>query len=96
VGTLQNIRRKIRAGMYEMTDHARIEMLEDGFQVPDVENGILTGRIVRTFTEDRRGDRYAIEGQAKDRRAITIICRVRELGMLRIVTLWAGGYDENY
>ena len=95
MGTLRNIRRKIQSDAYEMTDHARTEMTDDGLEVADIEHAILTGKIVRTLTEDARGVRCVIVGQSNDRQ-VSVVCRLRETGMLRIVTVWAGGYNEEY
>ncbi len=93
MGTLRNIRRKVRAENYEITDHARTEMQDDDLEIADIENAILHGKIVRRLTNDVRGTRYIIvgRGQSGD---ITVVCRILSSGLLRIITLWSGGLDE--
>ena len=44
--TLKVIREKVHQREYVMTIHAEEEMDNDGFSIYDVENGILTGKIV--------------------------------------------------
>jgi hypothetical protein len=49
-----------------MTDHAMDEMAEDGLDIVDVENAVLTGRLSRLEKDDPRGTKYVIEGVAAD------------------------------
>lgn len=62
---LNEMREKVRRRQYVMTVHAEEEMDADGLSIFDVENAVLTGRIVeRQVDVDRpKGDRkYVIRG----------------------------------
>jgi hypothetical protein len=39
----------VRNGLYYLTEHADDEAMQDGFDIYDIENGILTGRIRKTW-----------------------------------------------
>ena len=91
---LSTIRQKIRSEKYKSTDHARTEMQDDDLQVGDIERAILNGRIEKTLTEDLRGPRYVVVGRGQSDNAVTVICRVLPTGILRIITVWSGGLDE--
>jgi hypothetical protein len=41
------------------------------------------------MTQDERGPRYRIEGPARDRRLIHVLCRFRENANLIIITVYA-------
>ncbi len=43
---LRRLREKVRAGQYVMSDHAEEQMDEDGLEIFDVEQVILTGKII--------------------------------------------------
>ena len=91
MSTLGNIRRKVRANQYEITDHARAEMQDDDLRVADLEHAILFGKIAQTLTDDLRGTRYVIW---ESNRNVTVVCRILPNGLLRIITVWSGGPDE--
>ena len=93
MGTLRNIRRKIQTEHYRFTDHARGEMQDDDLTVADIERAILNGRIARTLTDDPRGERHVITGRSHTDE-VTVVCRVLADGIVLIITVWAGGPDE--
>ena len=43
------IRALVRNGLYYLTEHADDEAIADGFDIYDVEHGILNGKIRRTW-----------------------------------------------
>ncbi len=49
MSTLKNIRRKIAAGIYELTHHAESEKEADDLTTQDVECAIRYGRIVTAY-----------------------------------------------
>lgn len=59
--------------------------MADDFDIHDVEYGILTGRIRRTW---RRQGKYEIVGNATDGRSIGIVCRVTQTGKVRVITVY--------
>ncbi len=72
-----------------MSSHAEDEMSDDGLERNDIEHAILKGRIDKTLTKDIRGTRYRIEGPAKDRRLIHVVCRFKENSDLIIITVYS-------
>ena len=71
--------------MYYLTEHAYDEASEDGFDVYDVEQGILTGKIRKTW---RREGKYELIGSALDGRPIGVVCRITLSGKVRVITVY--------
>jgi hypothetical protein len=71
--------------MYYLTEHAYDEASEDGFDVYDVEQGILTGRIRKSW---RRQAKYEVIGSALDQRPIGIVCRITLSGKVPVITVY--------
>jgi len=87
--TLQKIQQRIIDRNYYVSSHAEEEMIDDDLERKDVENAILKGRINKKMTRDIRGTRYRIEGPARDRRVIHVLCRFKEGSNLIIITVYA-------
>lgn len=83
---LKEIQAIVRNGLYYLTEHADDEAIVDGFDIYDVENGILTGKIRRTWPKD---DKYEIIGLALDGRSIGAVCRITNTGKVRVITVYA-------
>jgi Domain of unknown function (DUF4258) len=49
-----------------MTVHAMEEMAEDKLDILDIEQAILTGKVVRRQKDNPRGTKYVVEGFAND------------------------------
>lgn len=81
------IRALVRNGLYHLTEHADDEASVDGFDIYDVEYGILNGRIRRTWS---REGKYEIVGVSLDGRPIGIVCRITGTGKVRVIT----GYED--
>ncbi len=62
---LKQIQALVRNGLYYLTGHADEEAAEDDFDIYDIEHGILTGRIRKTWP---REGKYEIVGSALDGR----------------------------
>lgn len=77
----------VRSGLYYLTEHAVEESTADGFDIYDVEHGILTGKVRRAWPKEGK---YEIVGKALDGRAIGIVCRLTQLGKVRVIT----GYED--
>lgn len=86
---IQKIRQKIIDRNYYLASHAEDEMLDDELERKDIENAILKRRIEKRLTYDARGTRYRLEGPAKDRRLVHVICRFKDEGTLVIITAYA-------
>jgi hypothetical protein len=70
--------------MYYLTEHAYDEAHEDGFDVYDVEQGILNGKIRKAW---RREGKYELIGSAFDGRPIGIVCRITLSEKVRVITV---------
>jgi hypothetical protein len=64
--TIERIREAIRLRFYDMTLHAMEEMAEDNLDILDVEQALLTGKVLRTERNDPRGTKHVVEGLATD------------------------------
>jgi hypothetical protein len=61
---LKQAREKVRGRQYLMTTHAEEEMDEDGLTIFDVEEGILTGRVIaRQRDRETHEWKHVIEGR---------------------------------
>jgi hypothetical protein len=68
-----------------LTEHADYEAEAEGFDIYDVEYGILTGKIRRTWP---REGKYEVVGSALDGRPVGIVCRITQTGKVRIITVY--------
>ena len=79
------IRALVRNGLYYLTEHADEEAMAENFDIYDIEYGILTGKIRRTWP---REGKYEIVGSALDGRPIGIVCRITQRGKVRVITVY--------
>ncbi|QOJ17591.1 MAG: DUF4258 domain-containing protein [Phycisphaeraceae bacterium] len=82
-------RRKVALGHYELTGHAKSEMEQDGFTIEDIKSAIYTGRIAAVQRHGRGRRKDVVHGKGVDGRGIRLVCRLTELGRLRIITVFA-------
>ena len=78
----------MRYGLYYLTEHADDEAAIDDFDIYDVENGILTGKVRRTWPKEGK---HEIIGVSLDGRAIGIVCRFTRSKKVRVITV----YEDN-
>ncbi|MCC6127100.1 MAG: DUF4258 domain-containing protein [Pirellulales bacterium] len=74
-----------RSGLYYLTEHAFDEALADGFDIHDVEYGILNGKTRRTWP---REGKIEVVGSALDGRAMGVVCRITPGNKVRIKTVY--------
>ena len=79
------IRALVRNGLYYLTEHADEEAMAENFDIYDVEYGILTGKIRRTWPHEGK---YEVVGSALDGRAIGVVCRITQTGKVRVITVY--------
>jgi len=79
------IRSLVRNGLYYLTEHADDEASVDGFDIYDVEYGILNGKIRKTWP---REGKYEIVGVSLDKRRVGIVCRITETGKVSVITVY--------
>ena len=75
----------VRNGLYFLTEHADDEAIADGFDIYDVQYGLLSGRIRRTWP---REGKYEAVGSALDGRPIGVVCRIARTGKVRVITVY--------
>jgi hypothetical protein len=75
----------VRNGLYYLVEHALDEAIIDGFDVYDVEYGILTGKIRRSWPKEGK---YEVVGYAIDGRPIGVVCRITQTGKVRVITVY--------
>ena len=86
---IEILRRKIVSGHYELTQHAKDEAADDGFDVEDVESIVLTGEITETLTDDDRGPRHIVKGLSKNKEEAEAVCRILPSGKMRVITVYS-------
>ena len=82
---IRQIQALVRNGLYYLTEHADNEAMAEDFDIYDVEYGILTGKIRRTWP---RENKYEVIGSALDGRPIGIVCRITQTGKVRVITVY--------
>lgn len=82
---IDRLRTLVRSGLYYLTEHADSEMIEDGFDIYDVEHAISAGRIRRIWP---REGKYEIVGMSLDARPIGVVCRMTVGGKVRVITVY--------
>jgi hypothetical protein len=83
--SLKQIQALVRNGLYYLTEHACDEAADDDFDVYDMEHGILTGRMRRTWP---REGKHEIVGVALDGRTIGAVCRLTPTNKVRVITVY--------
>ncbi len=82
---ITQIQALVRNGLYYLTEHADDEAMQDEFDVYDVENGILSGRIRKTWPKEGK---FEIIGKSLDGREIGVVCRLTTGGKVRVITVY--------
>lgn len=86
---INEFRRKIAFGLYELTSHAKDEMEQDGFTISDVKSAIYSGKIVGVQRHGRGRRKMVVSGRSTDGRTMNLVCRLTESGVLRVITVFA-------
>lgn len=82
---IAEIQALVRNGLYYLTEHADDEATQDGFDIYDIENGILTGKTRKTWPKESK---LEVIGKALDGRTIGVICRLSQGGKVRVITVY--------
>ena len=83
--SLKQIQALVRNGLYYLTEHACDEAVDDGFDIYDVEHGILMGKERRTWPREGKCE---IVGIALDGRPIGAVCRMTSTSKVRVITVY--------
>jgi hypothetical protein len=89
---IDEIRKLIRAGRYEVSLHAQQERLEDDLDVSEIETAILSGEVIEDYPDDPRGPSCLISGQAGNKAVHAVVGWARMRGeenrTLRLITVY--------
>ncbi|MBF2049733.1 MAG: DUF4258 domain-containing protein [Leptolyngbya sp. IPPAS B-1204] len=73
-----------------MSAHAMEEMAEDLLAIPDIEEAVLNGRVIRVEKDDPRSTKYVVVGTALDQRTpVSVVGRFASTGRYLIITVYA-------
>ena len=88
---IQQIRNLVRALNYVVTIHATEELDDDNLTIFDLENILLTGRIIaRQRDRATREVKCVVRGIALDGAAAEAIVKIGPTGTLVVITVYAG------
>ncbi len=82
---ITQIKTLVQDGLYYLTEHADYEAAAEGFDIYDVEQGILKGKTRRTWPKEGK---YEVVGTALDGRRIGIVCRITQTAKVRVITVY--------
>ncbi len=84
--TLKEIRRKVRAGEYDLSEHAHIERQAEHITIKEIEETITSGEIIEIYPKDQRGENVLI-GAKLASRSLHVVCGKRD-GRILIITVY--------
>jgi len=87
--TLRRFREKIRTLQYVMTVHAEEEMGNDGLTIFDIEQCILTGKIVERQRDVKTFEwKYLVRGQSVLGEWVVVAAKLSATDKLVIITVY--------
>jgi hypothetical protein len=78
----------VRSGLYYLTEHADDRAIVYGFDIYDVEYGLLTGRVRKTWPKEGK---LEVVGTALDGRMVGVVCRITQTQKVHVTTV----YEDN-
>jgi hypothetical protein len=94
---IDRIKERIRCGQYDMSAHAMEEMAEDLLTILDVEEAVLSGRLLRLEKDNARGTKYVVVGTALDRQTpVGVVGRFASNERYLIITVYEITELEDY
>ncbi len=85
MGKLSIIQALTQNGLFYLTEHADDEAQDDQFDIYDIESGILSGKVRKTWPKEGK---IEIIGHALDGRPIGIVCRLTPGNKVRVITVY--------
>lgn len=86
---LMEMRDKVRRRQLVVTLHAEEAMSDDGFNIFDVERGILTGEVVERQKDALIDEwKYLIQGENVNGDAIVVVVKMSPTGKLVVITVF--------
>ena len=87
--SIGHLRELIRALRYVISTHAADELEDDQLSVFDLENIILTGRVIeRQRDEITRETKYVVDGNTLDGQVAQAVVKVGHSGRLFVITVY--------
>ena len=87
---LHRLREKVRTGQYVMSDHAEEQMDEDGLEIFDVKQVILTGKIIERQRDHQTNEwKYLVQGATLVGREAVLVTKLSFTGKLVIITVYS-------
>lgn len=84
---IEEIKKKVRLGRYEISFHAETERYAEDITILDLETTIDNGEILEDYPDDPRGPSCLVLGYSQSR-PIHIVCGYTTMGWLRIITVY--------
>ncbi|MCP5106616.1 MAG: DUF4258 domain-containing protein [bacterium] len=81
------INKCVRENAYFLSGHADEERMDDNLTILEVEEALLSGRILEDYPDDRRGESCLVAGFTNSGIPVHIVCGGREDGFV-IVTIY--------
>jgi hypothetical protein len=81
------IKECVRNNAYFLSGHADEERMDDNLTIPEIEEALLSGRILEDYPDDRRGESCLVVGFTNSGIPIHVVCGEREDGFV-IITIY--------
>lgn len=85
---LEEIKRLIFSGEYEISSHADKERRYEEVEIDGIKDAIKNGEIIEDYPNDPRGPSCLVLGYARDGRPIHIVCGLLTTDKIRIITVY--------
>ena len=82
------IRTQVRQEVYEVTAHAEEERQADKISIEEIEQALLTGKVLEECPDDPRGPSCLVLGHGREGYPIHVVCGQTPSKRLRIVTIY--------
>ena len=84
---IQWIRSKVQNGEYYLSRHADRERQDDNLAIEEIEQAILSGRVLEPYADTGRGESCLVVGFADNGKPIHVVCGYRG-EQLAVITVY--------
>lgn len=85
---IEDIKRKIMEGNYEISKHAETERRKEGLEIEQVKLSIYNGKIIEEYPNDPRNPSCLVFGFENNGIPIHSVCAFLKSGKIRISTVY--------
>jgi hypothetical protein len=71
------IRNRVRKGEYYFSKHGDLERQDDNLTIEEIEEALLTGRIIEQYEDTGRGESCLVAGFTEMGKPIHVVCGAR-------------------